>query len=92
MKRVFIEHMYFDLLRETDVGGFPLSPEIVGQSASTGKVYGNTTRTSSGLLQQCGNSRRCVPSGGRCGICPTAAKLGKREFPRKITSRARSNA
>jgi hypothetical protein len=40
MKRVFIEHMYFDLLRETDVGGFPLSPEIVGQSASTGKVYG----------------------------------------------------
>ena len=40
MKRVFIEHMYFDLLQETDVGGFPLSPEIVGQSASTGKVYG----------------------------------------------------
>jgi hypothetical protein len=39
MKRVSIEHMYFDLLRETDVGGFPLSPEIVGQSASTGKVY-----------------------------------------------------
>src|SRR5437773_6185066 len=39
MKRIFIEHMYFDLLRETDVGGFPLSPEIVGQSASTGKVY-----------------------------------------------------
>jgi hypothetical protein len=40
MKRVFIEHRYFDLLQETDVGGFPLSPEIVGQSASTGKVYG----------------------------------------------------
>ena len=38
-KRIFIEHMYFDLLRETDVGGFSLSPELVGQQASTGKVY-----------------------------------------------------
>jgi len=39
MKRLFIEHRYFDLLQDTDVGGFPVSPEVVGQSASTGKVY-----------------------------------------------------
>jgi hypothetical protein len=39
MKRVFIEHQYFDRLRDTDVGGFPLAPETVGESASTGKIY-----------------------------------------------------
>ena len=39
-KRVFIEHRYFDLLSEAEAGGFPVSPEVVGQSASTGKVYG----------------------------------------------------
>ena len=39
MKRIFIEHMYFDQLCETDAGGFSLSPELVGQQASTGKVY-----------------------------------------------------
>jgi hypothetical protein len=39
MKRLFIEHVYFDRLSETDAGGFPRSPELVGQQASTGKVY-----------------------------------------------------
>jgi hypothetical protein len=39
-KRMFIEHMYFNQLSETDAGGFSLSPELVGQQASTGKVYG----------------------------------------------------
>jgi hypothetical protein len=38
-KRTFIEHMYFDQLRDTDAGGFALNPELVGQQASTGKVY-----------------------------------------------------
>jgi hypothetical protein len=38
-KRMFIEHMYFNQLSETDAGGFSLSPELVGQQASTGKVY-----------------------------------------------------
>ena len=38
-RRVFIEHIYFDQLRETDAGDFSLSPELVGQQASTGKVY-----------------------------------------------------
>lgn len=39
-KRMFIEHMYFNRLSETDAGDFPLRPELVGQQASTGKVYG----------------------------------------------------
>ena len=38
-KRMFIEHMYFNQLSETEAGGFSLSPELVGQQASTGKVY-----------------------------------------------------
>ena len=38
-KRMFIEHVYFNKLSETDAGGFLLSPELVGQQASTGKVY-----------------------------------------------------
>jgi len=40
-KRMFIEHMYFNQLSETDVGGFLLEPELAGQQASTGKVYGH---------------------------------------------------
>jgi hypothetical protein len=40
MKRIFIEHQYFDRLRESDAGGFPVAPEVLGESASTGKVYG----------------------------------------------------
>ena len=40
MKRIFIEHQYFDRLRDSDAGGFPVAPEVVGESASTGKVYG----------------------------------------------------
>jgi hypothetical protein len=39
-KRMFIEHMYFNQLSETDAGEFSLRPELVGQQASTGKVYG----------------------------------------------------
>lgn len=39
-KRMFIEHMYFNRLSETDAGEFSLRPELVGQQASTGKVYG----------------------------------------------------
>jgi hypothetical protein len=38
-KRVFIEHRYFELLPEDVAGGFPVAPEVVGESASTGKVY-----------------------------------------------------
>jgi hypothetical protein len=39
-KRMFIEHMYFNRLSETDAGDFSLRPALVGQQASTGKVYG----------------------------------------------------
>ena len=39
-KRMFIEHMYFNRLSETDAGEFSLAPELVGQQASTGKLYG----------------------------------------------------
>jgi hypothetical protein len=38
-KHISIEHVYFDRLREAGVGEFPVCPEVVGQSASTGKVY-----------------------------------------------------
>ena len=40
-KRMFIEHMYFNRLSETDAGDFSLRPALVGQQASTGKVYGD---------------------------------------------------
>ncbi len=53
MNRVFIEHRYFDLLQNTDVGDFPVAPEVVGQSASTGKVYApydeETVRTAAAM-------------------------------------------
>jgi hypothetical protein len=39
MTRRFIEHVYFDQLPEEVAGGFPVAPVVVGQSASTGKVY-----------------------------------------------------
>lgn len=41
MKRRFIEHVYFDLLPETEAGGFAQPFELVGQQASTCKVYGD---------------------------------------------------
>jgi len=39
-KRMFIEHTYFNQLSESEAGGFSLTPDLVGQQASTGKVYG----------------------------------------------------
>jgi hypothetical protein len=39
-KHISIEHVYFDRLHEAVVGEFPVLPEVVGQSASTGKMYG----------------------------------------------------
>ena len=35
-----IEHAYFERLEPTGVGDFGVPPELVGESASTGKVYG----------------------------------------------------
>jgi hypothetical protein len=35
----FIEHVYYDQLRDVDVPGFPLKPALVGVQASTGRVY-----------------------------------------------------
>ncbi|MDA1184525.1 MAG: hypothetical protein O2930_07775 [Acidobacteria bacterium] len=58
-KRMFIEHMYFNRLSETDAGEFSLRPELVGQQASTGKVYGaydeEVVRTATAMST--GNSR-----------------------------------
>lgn len=53
-QRIFIEHVYFNLLCETDAGGFALGPELVGQQASTGKLYApyddEVVRTAEGLI------------------------------------------
>ena len=40
MKQRKIEHVYFERLEPAAVTDFPVRPEIVGESASTGKVYG----------------------------------------------------
>ncbi|OFW01646.1 MAG: hypothetical protein A3I61_03375 [Acidobacteria bacterium RIFCSPLOWO2_02_FULL_68_18] len=37
---VFIEHVYYNQLREVDAPSFSVRPTLVGQQASTGRVYG----------------------------------------------------
>lgn len=36
---VFIEHVYFNALRDVDAPGFAVRPSLVGQQASTGRIY-----------------------------------------------------
>ena len=36
---VFIEHVYFNQLRDVDLPNFPMKPALVGQQASTGRIY-----------------------------------------------------
>lgn len=37
---VFLEHVYYDRLRDLDLAGFGVRPAFVGQQASTGRIYG----------------------------------------------------
>jgi hypothetical protein len=36
---VFIEHVYFNELRDVETPGFAVRPALVGQQASTGRIY-----------------------------------------------------
>ena len=38
---VFIEHVYYNRLRDIDTPSFSVRPALVGQQASTGRVYGS---------------------------------------------------
>ena len=67
-RRVFIEHIYFDQLRETDAGDFSLSPELVGQQASTGKVYAPYDEEVIRAPQRCRVGPGGLPHDGRPDI------------------------
>lgn len=36
---MFIEHVYFNQLRDVELPNFPMKPALVGQQASTGRIY-----------------------------------------------------
>lgn len=38
---LFLEHVYYDQLRDVDTSSFSIRPALVGQQASTGRVYGS---------------------------------------------------
>lgn len=40
---VFIEHVYYNQLRDIDLPDFGVRPVLVGQQASTGRMYGTYT-------------------------------------------------
>jgi hypothetical protein len=39
LNRVYIEHVYFNQLRGAEVADFAVPPVLIGQQASTGKIY-----------------------------------------------------
>jgi hypothetical protein len=59
---VYIEHVYFDRLRDLDVGDLGAPPDLVGQQASTGKIYApydeDTIRVAQSLADGCIDRQR----------------------------------